>query len=131
MIVRSQTFLTHGAAVSTSTGPTVPGVVDDADVVVFITGQQSPDIASTNYEPVLNTSAWNSSTDSPVIERSATGSDAVRVSYAVVEFTGINWFTQRVEHRYVSAGTTETEAMTAVNSLTRTFIHASVRCVGN
>ncbi len=127
MIVRSQTFLAYGTTATSATGTTLSGVANDSDVVVFITGQQSPDTGSTNYEPVLNTSAWDASTDRAVLRRNATGTDAVRVSYAVVEFTGSNWQVQRVEHTFTNAGTTETEPITAVNSLTRTFLHTQKR----
>lgn len=129
MIVRGQTFLTYGTAVASTsaTGTVVSSVVDDAKVVVFITGQQNPDTASTNYNSGLSTSKWLSETDQPLIERGVSGSDAGRVSYAVVEFTGSNWNIQRSEHTYTTAGVTETEAISALSSLTRTFVHTQKR----
>ncbi len=127
MIVRSQSFIAYATASTSATGSPVSGVVNDNDVVVFITGQQNPDIGSTNYESGLNTSSWVSAIDRPLIRRGVSGSDAGRVSYAVVEFTGQNWNIQRAEHTFSAAGTTETEAITAVNSLSRTFLHTQKR----
>jgi hypothetical protein len=127
MIVRQQTAVTYTTTSQTATGTAVTGVVDDADIVVFITGQGHPDIAATNYNSGQSTSAWLSSSNQAVFSRGATGTDATIVSYAVVEFTGPNWFTQRSSHTYTSAGTTETEAITAVGSLSRTFIHTQKR----
>lgn len=127
MIVRDQTFLTYGIASTSATGTAVSGVVDDSDIVVFITGQQNPDITSTNYESGLSTSKWLGSTDKPVFQRDTSGSDAGRVSYAVVEFTGVNWKVQRSEHTFTLAGVTETEPITALNSLSKAFIHVQKR----
>jgi hypothetical protein len=129
MIVRSQSAVTYGATNLTATG-TASGIVDDADVVVFITGQATPDTGITNYNSMQSTAEWNAASDVPVFTRGVAGSDAVRLSYAVVEFTGLNWYVQRSQHTYTSAGTTETESITPVNSLSRTFLHTQKR-VGN
>jgi hypothetical protein len=130
IIVRNQQVVTYGATSITATGTAVSGIIDDADVVVFITGQATPDIGLTNYNALQSTSAWLSASNQPVFTRGVSGSDAVRVSYAVVEFVGPNWFIQRAEHTYTSAGTTETQSITPVNSLSRTFLHTQKR-VGN
>jgi hypothetical protein len=127
MIVRSQAAVTYVTTATTSTGTVAVGVVDDADVVVFITGQHNPLANSTAYNTGLSTSAWSASTDRPVFTRGSASANAVIVSYAVVEFKGQNWFVQRSEHTYTSAGSTETEPITAVNSLSRTFIHTQKR----
>lgn len=129
MIVRAQGFITYGVNATTSTGTAAVGITDDSDVVVFITGQQNPDAAATNYNSGLSTSAWSAGTNEPVFTRGVSGSDAGRVSYAVVEFTGVNWAVQRNEHTFTAAGTTETEAITAVGSLARTFIHTQKRVI--
>lgn len=126
MIVRSQTSLGYGNTATTATGTTVSGVTDNSDIVVFITGQENPNTGTTLYNTGLSTSAWSASSSRPVFRRNEGGSLSI-VSYAVVEFKGINWIVQRSEHRYSSAGTTETEAITAVGSLSRTFIHAQKR----
>ncbi len=128
MIVRSQTSLAYGTTATTATGTTAT-VSDDSDVVVFITGQMDPDIAATNYNSGQSTSAWGAVGNVPVFTRGVAGSDATIVSYAVVEFTGPNWITQRSEHTYTAAGTAETEAITAVGSLSRTFIHTQKRII--
>lgn len=127
MIVRSQTNVTYGTSATEATGTAVTGIADDSDVVVFITGQMSPDTGRTNYNAVQSTSAWSASTDEPVFTRNDSGGDAVITSYAVVEFIGQNWIVQRSEHTYSVAGNTETEPITAVNSLSHTFIHSQKR----
>ncbi len=130
MIVRAQGTVTYATTQITATGTAVVGIADDADVAVFITGIGHPDTAATNYNSMQSTSAWLASSDQPVFTRGVSGSDATVVSYAVVEFTGPNWIVQRSEHTYTSAGTTETEAITAVGSLSRTMLHTQKR-VGN
>ena len=127
IIVRSQTAVTYGVSNTSVTGPTVPGVSTDADVVVFITGQLNPDTTQTIYNVGLSTSAWLSSSNQPEFTRGESGNTASVVSYAVVEFTGSNWSVQRSEHTFSSAGVTETESISAVNSLSRTFIHTQKR----
>jgi hypothetical protein len=127
MIVRNQSIVTYGTTATVATGTAVTGIVDDADVVVFITGQQNPLANSTAYNTGLSTSEWTAGSNEPVFRRGSASTNAVIVSYAVVEFTGLNWAIQRSSHTYSSAGTTETEAITAVGSLARTFIHTQKR----
>jgi hypothetical protein len=127
MRVRSANSVTYGGTSLTATGTAATGVVSDSDVVVFITGQLNPDIGATNYNTGQSTGAWLASSDQPVFTRREAGTDASIVSYAVVEFVGVNWKVQRVSHTYAAAGTTETESMTAVNSLSRTFVHSQKR----
>lgn len=110
------------AQTTASTTATAQGVVNNNDVVVFITGAWNPNTVTTNYNTVLSTAAWNGTTSKAVFSRGE-GADAVRLSFAVVEFTGANWNVQRVSHTYVATGTIETEPITAVNSLSRTFLH--------
>ncbi len=126
MIVRSQTSISYGATSLFATGTTAT-VSDDTDVVVFITGQQNRDTASTNFNSGLSTSDWHYAGDVPVLRREAHGNDANAISYAVVEFTGQNWAVQRVEHTYSAAGTTQTEDITPVNDRGRTFLHTQKR----
>lgn len=127
MVVRSQSRVTYGTTALIATGTPAAGVVDDTDVVVFITGQMNPLANSTTYNTGISTSEWAGATDEPVFKRGAQSNNAVATSYAVVEFKGQNWFVQRSEHTYTLAGTTETEAITAVNSLSRTFLHTQKR----
>lgn len=122
-IVRDADEVIYGGASLTASGSTVPGVVNDADVVVFITGQYNPDAANKNFNTGMSISSWNAATDVPVFDRGDADGVAAGVSYAVVEFTGANWNVQRVEHTYTAAGTVETETISAVNALTRTFLH--------
>lgn len=127
MIVRSQTTAAYTTTGLIATGTPASGVIDDADVVVFITGQQNPLANSTAYNTGLSTSEWAGGTNEPVFKRGGASTNAVITSYAVVEFTGPNWAVQRSEHTYTNAGTTETEPITALNSLLRAFIHTQKR----
>ncbi len=126
MIVRSQSALTYGNTDTSATGTVVAGVTDNTDVVVFITGQQNPNTGTALYNTGLSTSAWSPTSSAPVFRRNEGGSLS-GVSYAVVEFKGLNWIIQRSEHTYTNAGTAETEPITTVNSLSRAFVHAQKR----
>lgn len=127
IVVRQQQVMTYGTASTSASGTPVTGVVDDNDVAVFITGVWNPDTLATSYYSMLTTAVWSSSTQRAGFNRGITGTDAVRVSYAVVEFTGVNWRVQRTEHAYTATNTVETENITAVNSISRTFIHTQKR----
>ncbi len=127
MKVRGNGTVTYTTTSITATGTAVTGIVNDADVVVFITGQDNPDILTTDYNTGQSVSQWLSASDQPSFRRGEASGDASRISYAVVEFTGVNWKVQRASHTYTAAGTTETESITAVNSLSRTFIHSQKR----
>lgn len=128
MIVRQQAAITYGAAAATVNGAAVGTVVDNADVVVFITGQHNPDNGRNSYNNGLSTAAWNGST--VTLTRGGTGT-AVNTSYALVEFTGSNWKIQRVEHTYTAVNSFETEPIALVNSLTRAFLHTQKRTTSN
>lgn len=116
--------VTSGNALATGTVTIAPQ--DNADVVVFITGQYNEDAGRNNFNDGLFTASWSSATDQPVFERADTDSNA-GVSYAVVEFSGLNWNVERVEHTYTAAGTTETESITVIPSVTQAFVHAQKR----
>lgn len=125
MIVRDSDVVNFTNGTVNATGSAV-SITDDSDIVVFITGIRNQN-TSRNYYAGQVTSEWSSSTNQPTFTRGATGNAFVDVSYAVVEFTGANWNIQRVEHPYAAAGTVETESITAVNSLARTFLHTQKR----
>jgi hypothetical protein len=127
MVVHEQGAIAYGANARTATSTSVPGISDDDDVVVFITGQYNPDTGVENYNTGLSTARWDAPTDRPVFERGDADGVAAGVSYAVVEFTGVNWDVQRVSHQYTAAGATETETITAVGSLSRAFLHTQKR----
>ena len=128
MIVREQRALTYDPASTTAAGPAVSNILADDDIVVFITGQFSPDEGSDDFNAVLSTASWDANSDRPLFERGEAGGDAVRVSYAIIEFTGSNWNVARVpDHVYTEAGVTETSAIAPVGSLTRAFIHTQKR----
>ncbi len=124
IIVRDAGEVTYGTSALFATGTAATGIVDDSAVVVFITGQYNSATNVNNYNTGLSISHWDSASDRPVFERGDADGEAARVSYAVVEFTGANWRIQRTEHTFTAAGVAETELITAVNSLQRTFLHA-------
>ncbi len=110
----------------TNSGAVINDVVDDTDVVVFITGQQNQNQGTGEYNDSLFTAAWNTTNNQPDFERGDADVSA-DVSYAVVEFTGANWKIQRIEHTYTAAGVVEAESMNAVTSRNQTFVHAQKR----
>lgn len=130
MIVRDNSTVTYGTSNTFATGTSVSGISDDNDVVVFITGQYNPDGTNNDSNTGLSTSLWWATTSEPVFERGETGSDAARVSYAVVEFVGQNWHTFRIEHTYSAVDTTETEDIPTedvLGSISKAFIHSQHR----
>jgi hypothetical protein len=126
IIVRRQEDLAYISANATLNSSAISGIVDDTDVAVFITGQFNNSAAATVYNRGFSTAAWNAGGDTVTFTRGATGNTA-NLSYAVVEFTGSNWKVQRAQHTYSAAGTTQTQSITAVNSLSRTFLHVQKR----
>jgi hypothetical protein len=125
-VVRRQEDISYLSAGTATTSSPVAGIVDDTDVAVFITSQYNANTGATVYHYGLSTAAWNAGTDTVTLTRGAGGSISI-ISYAVVEFTGSNWKVQRIQHAYGAVGVTETEAMTAVNSLSRAFVHVQKR----
>ncbi len=125
-VVRRQEDLSYVSGNTTLTSSAVSGIADDTDVAVFITAQYNAAAGATVYNRGASTAAWNAGGDTVTFTRGASGNVAI-VSYAVVEFTGSNWKIQRAENTYAAAGSTETEAITAVNSLSRTFLHTQKR----
>lgn len=124
--VRGQKTISFGSSDSTMTDSVNTSVVDDSKVVVFITGIGNQSTNASQYYAGQITSRWDSGTHQPIFERIGTGS-AVDVSYAIVEFTGVNWKIQRVEHQYQDPTVIETESVAAVNSITHTFLHTQKR----
>jgi hypothetical protein len=126
IIVRRQEDLSYVSGSATLNTSAVSGITDDTDVAVFITSQYLESTAATVYNRGFSTAAWNAGSDTATFTRGATGNVAI-LSYAVVEFTGSNWKVQRAQHTYSAVGTTQTQAITAVNSLNRTFLHVQKR----
>ncbi len=126
IIVRGVGTTTMNTTATSSTLTAITGIADDADVVVFITGI-SNDNASRNFYAAHVTSEWNAATNQAIFRRGNAGASNAVISYAIVEFTGINWNIQRVQHSYAASGVTETESITPVNSLSRTFLHTQRR----
>jgi len=128
--VRNTEVLTYTGGSATVNGTTLSNVTDDTDVVAFITGQGNPNANRTAYVSGLSTSDWDGTNNRIVLTRAAT-TGAVPTSVAAVEFTGANWKIQRSSHTYTAAGSTETNSITAVNSLSRTFLHVQKRASVN
>jgi hypothetical protein len=126
MKVRGGGSVNLGVGVLQATGTALSSVSDDSDIVVFITGIENRDIARNFYYAGQVSAHWDAATNRPVFTRGASNV-IVNVSYSVVEYTGINWRVQRVEHTYASSTLTETESIEPVNSLSRTFIHTQKR----
>lgn len=127
IIVRQQSNITYTATANTVTTGVIGAVDKDEDVVVFITGQGNPNTGRTAYNTGLSTATWNAGASTTTFTRGDNGSNAVVVSYAVVEFVGDNWKVQRVEHTYDAVGSASTTPITAVNSTARAFVHAQKR----
>ena len=125
MIVRDVGEVTYGSGDLHATGTAVSDVADDADVVVFITGQFNPDSGTGNNNLMLSTALWHATDTVPVFTRNGTG-NASQVSYAVVEFTGANWNIQRIEHNY-STTSVDQVSITPVSNITKAFVHAQKR----
>jgi len=126
MIVRLQEAIPYVSVNTAVSGAVTGAIVTDAQVAVFITGQHNQDAGRNAFHEGLSTAAWNAVNNQVDLTRGAAGvvSD---VSYALVEFTGGNWKIQRAEHTYTNAGSVETAAITAVNSLSKTFVHVQKR----
>jgi hypothetical protein len=125
--VRHQGELAYTTTSLTATTTVVGGIVDDTDVVVFITGQRNPANNTTNYHAGISTATWNSGDDTASFTRGVTGTLAAVTSYAIVEFTGSNWKIQRAQHVFSAVGANETENITSVNDLSRAFMHVQKR----
>ncbi|MFT5036571.1 MAG: hypothetical protein ACI9VM_000133 [Candidatus Azotimanducaceae bacterium] len=126
MIVRGVGEVSLTSTEFTDSGAVITDVSDNSDVVVFITGQQNQDQSTTNYNDGLFTAEWDDVANQPTFERDDADSSA-DLGYAVVEFTGLNWSTQRIEHTYTSSGVAEAESMSAIGSISRAFTHTQKR----
>ena len=126
IVVRNIGTVQLNSSTLSATGTILSNVDNDNDVVVFVTGSSNRN-ASRNYYASQITSEWDTGLQAPIFRRGANGASIADVSYAVVEFVGLNWNIQRAQHAYTAAGVTETESITAVNSLSRTFLHTQKR----
>jgi len=122
--VRNASTITVGGA-SATTGM-ISGIVDDSDIVVFITGQRTDGSASGNVDRGLHTAQWNSVGDTATFTRGDSNNNGY-VSYAVVEFTGSNWKIQRVTHQQTAAGPQTENPGTQLEDINKTFLHVQTR----
>lgn len=126
IVVRGAGTATYAAAGTSVTTGTISGIVTDADVVPFITGQGNVSGGRFDYNTGLSTSDWNGGADTATFTRGE-GANANSLSYAIIEFTGANWKIQRSSHTYTATNALEQENITSVNSITRTFLHVQKR----
>ncbi len=126
-IVRAQERVAYGAADTSVSRSGVPGVADDGQVAVFITGQENPAGTLTDYHAGISTAAWTGASDTATFTRGAANGYAAALSFAVIEWTGANWRVQRVEHTHGVAGANETEVIVPVNDTSRAFLHTQKR----
>lgn len=106
------------------------GVVNDDDIVVFITGQHTRANANYYIPSMAFTSEWLSGTNQPKVTRQsgATGSGSAWCSIATVEFTGEYWRVQRKTHAFSVADINEFETLdTELGAVSQTMIHAQFR----
>ena len=127
IIVRDQGTTTYSTVGITANSGVINGVINASNTVPFITSQLSPDTSSNDYNTVLSTADWNPSTSQIDFTRGEASGDAVRVSWALVEFVGENWQIQRSEHSYTAAGAIENESITQINDITSAFLHVQKR----
>jgi len=98
----------------------------DDKVVVFVTGQANPDSDDDSFPSCMNTSEWIVGSKIPRFSRHLPLSFACDLSYAVVEFSGINWSVQRIEHEY-TATSIQTETISDVGNIKQAFFHYQQR----
>lgn len=142
IIVRAQEVLTHTAAGTQVTGTTITTIVDNADVVVFLTGQDTEETGRQNPQTGESTTSLTavSSDWAPRANRgySGGGADISRVSVAVVEFVGSNWSVFREEFTSATHGATvwttgspnnsgTQNYTTAIADASKTFLHNQYR----
>ena len=96
--------------------------VDGADVSVLVTGVSNYDTGRAEVPSGMVTTEWiGSGTDAPRITRTSTDDEA-DVSYAVVEWSGVNWNLQRITHEGSDLGSEQTETIDDIGDLSRAFI---------
>ncbi len=109
-------------------GPSV-SVINDQDVVVFITGQ-SGDSVGQGVGTLYSVARFLVSSSNPSFSRKSSG-DNLSVSYAVVEFVGSAWRVDYLQHDMTSAGVWEYENLTkSLKNLSRVFLHTQSRPAG-
>ncbi len=127
MMVRGTGALTFASGNTVLNGPTI-SVTDPARVVVYVTGVHSNNAGRDNYFEQQVTSEWDTANSRPVFRRGASSAATLLLSYAVVEYTGINWKVQRIEHTYTAAGAIETRDIPEpLNNIARSFTHIQKR----
>ncbi|MCK5021146.1 MAG: hypothetical protein KAS32_29315 [Candidatus Peribacteraceae bacterium] len=123
IIVRDTGLINTTNGISKGTG-TVTTVTDDNDVVVLITGQRSRE-SSQSPSTGMYTSEWDSGNDYPIFTRISTNGNG-DLSYAVVEYTGIDWFVQTATNWLTGSTDSNTVAITGLDTNTA-FMHVQFR----
>ena len=131
IIVRARNTLDFGSTTMFVDTADISNYVNHSQIVPFITGQGNRDTGRTDYNThAFITNEFTSQLNVTRFTRGEHGSDANRLSFAVVEFTGDNWDVERVQHGYTTAGVHENETTGLGNDLAKTFIHVQ-KSMGN
>lgn len=101
-------------------------VVDDEDIVVFITGQRTDSNHAGDTNLGEFTADWDADMDEAVFERGE-GGETGQVSYAVVRFGGSNWSVQRLEHTFTTNSGSEPQELDSSVDPARTLLHVQSR----
>lgn len=128
--VHHSNTVTFGTGDVSTSSPTINGISDDNDVVVFITGAGSPHAGTASYNTFFATADWEGVGNTADFLRAETDTLEAYISYSVVEFVGDHWFVQRVEHPY-GTDTDETEVLPTAVSTTSAFLHVQKRIGSN
>lgn len=126
MAVRQTGTAVYSNDALTTTTVSIEGIENDSDVVVFITGQASPEGGNDSTFMGLSTSNWLSESQEAQFTRRGSNDAESIVSYAVVEFVGDNWSVQRVEHEF-GISLSEQTSISSVGDTNRAFLHAQFR----
>lgn len=123
MIVRDTGTINIASTNSTADSASVGTIVDDNDAMAIMTGYDTTATSYFNGGPIMFAKLeWvGGGTDVVRATRGSTSSD-VEVSYALVEWTGANWFVFHDEQNPASAGTQAiTHGETTVRDQTAIF----------
>ena len=122
-IVREKGVLTLANGVATSTPALPSGILNNDDVVIWITGQAGSDTGRNAPHSALFTAEMGSTTWTAT--RGNTTNNGY-LAYAIVEYTGSDYTVNSESFTVASVETTHA-LTTAVSDVTKTFIHAQNR----
>ena len=126
LVIKDSTFVTNASGMAVTTGSVV-SVEDDTDIVVFITGQAGDQNNPNGMDRTQHIAEWSAGNNWPIFTRGDPLNN-IRVSYSILEFTGINWKVQRETRTLNSADIGTNTLSTPVASTNRAFMHVQVNC---